>query len=145
MSLTRENAETMIVADLQGLMTAAGMTITHTGANAHLNGPIGRALRDLGYSVADITDVTDADVAQVTDAQIAEFIDLMIMYTLEAIMGWLANVDITVGPRTEKLSQLAGQVERKIKVLRARMKEIYGYGLSVVVAGYLQKDIAEHD
>lgn len=138
--MTRANAEFLIVAELSGLMSAAGMAITVVGTNAHLNGPIGKALMLLGYTVADLVLVTSADVAQVTVAQSAKFIDLMILCTLETFQGWFASVDITVGPRSEKLSQLAEQVERRIKLLQQK----YGYAMATVEAGYLTLDFSEH-
>lgn len=144
MALTRANAEFMIVADLSGLLSAADMTITVVGSNANLNRPIGRALAYLGYSVTDITSVADADVAQVTDAKTAEFCDLLILYTMETILGWLDDVDLTVGPRTEKLSQLTTQVERKLASLSKRMQLLYGYGLSTPETGYITRYFAEH-
>ena len=146
MALTRANTEFMIETRAGPLLTAADMDgTTVDGTNADLNGPIGRAVRALGHSVASPVAVADADVAAVTDAQLDEFLDVAELYTLEAILGNLDDVDIKVGPRSESLSQLAEQVERKIKRLLKRLERLYGYGMGVVAAGYIRKDIAEHD
>ena len=145
MSLTRANTELMIVARTGPLLTAAGMAITVVGSNASLNDPIGHAVRQLGHAVASAVLVTDADVAGVTDAETDEFLGLATLYTLEAILGNLDDVDITVGPRSERLNQLAQQVERKADRLRAALEDEFGYGLAVPTAGYIQLNIAEHD
>lgn len=145
MALTRANVEFLMEARLSPLLAAAGMAVTVTGVNVDLNDPIGRAVRDLGHAVTSLVLVADADVAQVTVAQYDEFLDAAELHTLENILGNLDNTDIRVGPRTEKLSQLATQVERKIKRLRAAMALAYGYGLAIPQSGVITKDIAEHD
>ena len=144
MALTRANAEFLLEARVGPLLTAAGMSTSVDGTNVDLNGPIGRAVRQLGHTVTSAVLVTDADVAQVTDAEIDEFLDRAELHTLEAILGNLDDVEIRVGPRTEKLDQLAAQAERKAKRLLVYVESAYGGG-SVVEAGYIQKDIAEHD
>jgi hypothetical protein len=127
-------------------MTAADLDgTTVDGTNADLNGPIGHSIRDLGYAVADATSVADADVAQVTDAQTDEYLDVATYYTLAAVLGNLDDVDIRVGPRSEKLNQLAEQVERLMDRMRERLEDAYGHGFSVVATGYIQLDRAEHD
>lgn len=145
MALTRANVELLTVADVGPLMTAAGMAITVIGSNADLNGPIARGVRALGYTVASAVLVADADIDDVTDAQHSEFLDHVNLYTLYAILGNLNDVDITVGPRTERLSQLAAQVVRKIGLLETAMVAEHGFGLATPVAGVITRDIAEHD
>jgi len=144
MTLTRANTEFLLEARLGPLMEAAGMVVTVVGSNADLNGPIGRAVRALGHSVASAVLVADADVAQVTDAETDEFLDYGNLYTMSAILGNLDDVDIRVGPRSESLSQLADQVERKIIRLQKQMERDYGYGLAEVESGYIAQDFAEH-
>ena len=144
MSLTRADTEYLLEAGVGPLMEAAGMVVTVAGTNADLNGPIGRAIRDLGYSVASAVLVADADVASVTDAQTDQFLDIAMLHTLEAILGNFDKADINTGPRSEKLNQLAAQAERKIKRLRTSLERDYGYGVGTVTAGYMQQDFAEH-
>jgi hypothetical protein len=142
----RPDAEFLLVARAGPLLTAADMDgTTVNGTNADLNGPLGRSIRNLGYTVTDITSISDADVAQVTEAQYDEFLDMAELYLLEAILGNLDDVDITVGPRSEKLSQLAGQVERKIARLTAHVEDLYDYGLVAPVGGVMTVKMAEHD
>lgn len=140
MALTRANAEFLIVAELSGLLTAADMAVTVAGSNANLNGPIGKALLRMGHTVTDLTSVTDADVAQVADADHAEFVNRMELFTLETILGWLDDVDIKVGPRSESLSQLAKQAERKAERLREWIDSRHN-----IEAGYITRTFAEHD
>ncbi len=144
MALTRANAEFLTVARLAPLLEAAGLAVTVLGANADLNGPIGRAVRDLGHVVDSAVLVDDADVARITVAQTSEFLDACELHTMNAILGNLDDVDIRVGPRSEKLSQLAMQIERKIKRLLASMATAYGYGMAIPEAGYISQDFAEH-
>lgn len=146
MTLTRANTEFLLEARAGPLLTAADMDgSTVDGTNVDFNDPIGRAVRDLGHTVTSRILVADADIAAVTVAEEEEFLDAAELHTLEAILGNLDDVDIRVGPRDEKLSQLAEQVERKIKRLRKKMDLLYGYGLAVPVAGYITRDLAEHD
>lgn len=142
---TRANAEFMVFARVSPLLSAAGMAVAVVGSNADLNDPLGHAIRQLGHTVTDPTAVADADVAQVTVSETDEFLDLAELYTCENILGHLDDVNIHVGPRWEYLSDLAKQVERKIARLRAAIEREYGYGFSEAAAGYIRKDIAEHD
>ena len=145
MSLSRADVETLIVARLSPLLAAAGMAITIVGSNADLNDPIGHAILDLGYTVVLLTSVADVDVAQIIAAEHTEFLDVTELHALENILGNLDDVDIKVGPRSEKLSQLSEKVERKIKRLLKAMALAYGYGMAIPQAGYITRDIAEHD
>jgi len=145
MTKTRANVEFLLVARVSPLLEAAGMAVTVAGSNAALNDPIAHAVRQLGYTVTSAVLVADADVAQVTVAQTDEFLGYATLYTLEAILGNLDDVDLRVGPRAEYFSQLAAQVERKIDRLRAILAAEYGYGVSSVDAGYIQINVAEHD
>jgi hypothetical protein len=143
MTITRANAEAMIVKQVGPLLSAAGMAVTVVGSNASLNYPIGYALIDLDYTVSDITSVVDADVAQVTNAKLVEFVDMAVLHTLEDILGNLDDVDITVGPRTEKFSQLAAQVERKLALQQEKVEKLYGYGGFTLEGGYITKRVTD--
>ncbi len=146
MAMTRANAEFLLVARVGPMLTAADMDgTTVDGTNADLNSPIGRSIRSLGYTVTSLISISDADVAQVTEAQYDEFLDVAELATLETILGHLDDVDIQVGPRSEKLSQLAEQVERKVKRLKARCEDLYEYGLHTPTGGVMTTKFAEHD
>lgn len=144
--MNRANAEFLIIAMTGPLLTQAGMDgTTVDGTNTDCNGPIGKAVRGLDHLVADPVLVTDADVALVTVAETDEFLDGCVLAVLEAVLGNLDDADITVGPRSEKLSQLAAQIERKLKRLQDAMEDLYGYGMAVPEVGVITIDIAEHD
>ena len=145
MALTRANVEAIQVKRTGPLLTVAGMAVTVAGANADLNDPIGRAVRDLGYTVTDIATVADADVAQVTVARYDEFLLVAELHTWETILGNLDDVDIVVGPRSEKLSQTAELIERKLVRLYGQLQLMYNYGLATPTAGYITLTIAEHE
>lgn len=145
MTLTRANTEFIVVSRVSPLLTAAGMATTVIGSNADLNDPIGRAVRYLDHTVDDPTLVDDTDVARVTDSETDEFLDLTELFLLYSILGHLDDVDIAVGPRSEKLSQLAKQVEQLIDRLRRRMAMQYGYGLATPVSGCITRKFAEHE
>ncbi len=145
MAMTRAQTETILVKRAGPLLVAAGMDgATVDGTNADLNDPIGRAIRHLGYIVGSIVAISDADVAQVTEAQYDEYLDVGTLMVLESILGNLDDCDITVGPRSEKLSQLAAQVERKINRLTTRLLAACGYGLAIPVARVIRLSFAEH-
>jgi len=145
-SLTRANTELLLVARVGPLLVAAGMDgTTVDGTNTDLNDPIGYAIRALGHLVDSAVLVDNDDVARVTVTETDEFLDVATLSVLRNILGNLDDVDITVGPRSEKLSQLAMQVERRVVILRTRMILDYGYGMASPKAGYITMDIAEHD
>lgn len=144
MAITRANAETILVARVGALMTEADLDgTTVDGTNADLNDPIGVALRRLGESVTDISDVADADLSGVAETDYNQLLDLAELRVLESIEGNLTLVDITAGPRSEKLSQLAGFVQNRKQQLTDRIREEYGF--TVIEAGYITMDFVEHD
>lgn len=146
MSLTRADVEAILVKRVGPLLTSAGMDgTTVDGTNADLNDPIGGSILNLGYTVLNIVSIVDADVAQVQADEYSEILNVAELLTLENILGNLDDVDITVGPRTEKLSQIAAQVQRKIERIEARLKAKYGYGAASITASVITLDFAEHD
>ena len=144
MAVTRANVETVLVARLGPLMTKAGMDgTTADGTNTDLADPIAWGLRQAGYSVADITNPTTAEVALALD-DIDEVVDLAELRTLENILGNLDDVDTAVGPRDEKLSQLAAQVQELIALKQASNEGLYGHGAPLLDTGTLTYEFAEH-
>jgi len=125
-------------------MTKAGMAVTYAGANADLNDPIGWALRRLAYTVSDITNVTSAEVAAVASDDLDEMLLLAEYRLLESVQTNLDDVDVEVGPRSEKLSQLAAQVEKRLARLLNQLETDYGFGLSALTQGTFTFEFAEH-
>lgn len=144
MSLTRANVETILVRRCGSLLTAAGLDgTTLDGTNVDLNDPIGYALREMGYTVDDITAVADADVSSA--ANYDKLLDLSELRTLENIQGNLDEVDITLGPRKEALGQLPTRLEKRIERLEAKVRKVYGIGVGTITAGVIKLDFAEHN
>jgi hypothetical protein len=142
---TRAEIEVVLVRRCGALLTAAGLAITFAGANADLNDPIGSSIRQLGGTVASIAAVTDADVLTVSaDYSLDALLDLCELRTLENISGNYALVDIAAGPESEKLSQVAAVIEKRIDRLSAKIEKLYGIGAGVVTIGALTLDFARH-
>ncbi len=144
MTITRTQVERILVKRCGLLLIAAGLDgVTINGTNGDLNDPIGTALRASGLSVADIAFVSDSDLASVTDDLIDQVLDIAEHRTLLNIEGNLDQVDITIGPRSESLNQLATRVKAKIEMLEARISRLYGIGLGTLTAGVIGLDFAE--
>ena len=145
MTLSRANVEYILEARLGPLMTKAGMDgTTVDGTNVDMADPIAWSLRQAGYSVADITNPTTAEVALATD-DTDKILDLSELRTLENILGNLDDVDVTVGPRREALSQLADQCKSRLDAVKLKVEDAYGYGASVLATGTLTYEFAEHE
>ena len=144
MSVTRANVENVLVKRAGALMTKASMDgTTVDGTNEDLADPIAWGLRVAGYTSADITNPTTAEVAAAED-DIDEVVDYAELRTMENVLGNLDDVDTTVGPRSESLSQLAEQVQKRLDTLLARVKDTYGYGASPLTTGTITYEFAEH-
>jgi len=144
MAITRINVETILVARVGALMTEANLDgVTVDGTNTDLNDPIGVALREMGESVADISDVADADLSGVAEADYNELLDRAELRTLESIEGNYTLVDITTGPRSERLSQLMASTQIRKQQLMDRIEAQYGIGS--FEAGYMIMDFVEHN
>jgi hypothetical protein len=142
-TITRASVETILIQRAGAYLTAASMDGTsHAGTNESLNDSIGYALRKIGYSVADITLITDADLAGVSEVD--QLLDLAELRTLDNILGNLALVDITLGPRKESLSQLASALEKRIARLHSYIELEYGIGMAELTGGVIELGFAEH-
>lgn len=146
MSYTRTQVETLLLQRCGNLMTAAGMNVyAAPGYHSALDDPIGYSLRRLGYSVTDITSIADADVTAVTESDLDAFLDLAELRLLQNIIGNLDGVDLTVGPRQERLSQLRDGVEVRVGKLADKISAEYGIGGASLQAGSIELDIADHN
>jgi hypothetical protein len=145
MSLTRVQVETILVKRCGPLLTAAGMATTFAGANTDLNDPIGYAIRKSGGTVTAITAVVDADIATIDSSDHDQLLDLAELRTLETILGNLDDVDIRVGPRDEKLSQLRTDLEKRLARLQKRIQDEYGVTAVSMETGTIALDFADHN
>jgi hypothetical protein len=135
MSFSRIQVETTLVQRCGGLMTEVSFSTSTDGTNTNLDNAISYALSRLGYSVADPTTVTDAEIALLDTTDWLAFIDIATLQLLADILGNLALVDITVGPRKEALSQLARQIQNRMKTLQAYIQDEYGIGVGALETG----------
>ena len=146
MSYTRTQVETILIQRCGPLMETAGMDMYPvSGFYDGLNDPIGFAMRKLSYSVADITSVANSDVSAVTTDDLDALLDLAELRLLQNVLGNFDAVDTTVGPRTEKLSQLRDGLEVRIDKLSAAISSDYGIGGTALQAGTIGLDIADHN
>ena len=144
MSLTRAKVEQELVGRCGPLLTATGMAVTYAGSNDSLNGPIGYAIRKAGGTTADPLAVSDADVATVAEADFDALFDLAELRTLENILGNWDEVDTTVGPTSEDLSQTATMLEARIARLQEKVERDYRLTGPVIGEDTLGFDFAEH-
>lgn len=142
MAFTRVVAETILVNRLGPMMAVAEMAVTIIGTNADLDDPLAWAHRGVGGSTAAYNTVTDAELALVSDLD--DLLTLAEWRTLKNIQGALDAVDLTVGPRSEKLSQYAEKVQQLLDRLEPEV-EALGVLATPLEAGYITIDIAEHD
>jgi len=141
MALTRANCEEILVARLKLLLEAAGLAVTVAGANADLDDPLAWAVRRIGGTTASVSTATSAELAAIATTDFDNLIDLAEYRALQNIMGNLNLVDISAGPRSEKLSQLANQVR---EMLKAREPFVAKF-IHSLTAGYITMDFAEHE
>lgn len=144
MSLTRADIETILVKRVGKWLTAAGLDgTTHDGTNDDLSDPIGRAVRALGFSVADVTNVADADVAQIDADDYDELFDFAELRALETCLSNYDKVNLSLGPRSESFDQLRSGMIQAIQFKRAQIAEDYDDSQSLV-GGVFALDFEEH-
>jgi len=134
--LIKRCGKQMVAADLNGT--------TYDGTNVDLNDPIGYAIRQCGGTVADVTTVTATDVAFISADDHDKFLDIAELRLLENILGNLDDVDITVGPVSEKLSQLSESIAKRVTRLQAKIEKEHGIGGATMEAGMITLDFADH-
>lgn len=146
MTVTRANVEAITTNRIGPLMTLAGLDASIVdGTNGDLNDSIGFAIRTLGYTVTDITDVADADLTGIATTEIDDLLDLTEYRALETIIGNYDDVDLTVGPRSEKFSQTVAQVEKRLARLKDQLEDRGLLGIATIGTMVITHDFAEHD
>ena len=145
MTLTRANVETILVQRCGAYMEAAGMVVTIVGTNANLNDPIGYAIRLCDGSVADYVSVANADLLTVDADYYDKLLDIAELRLLDSISTNLDDVDIIVGPRSEKLNQLAQNLQAIMERKAKRAEKAYGLDAPVIGSGAIYLDFADHN
>jgi hypothetical protein len=134
--------ETLLLKRAAGRMQEAGMDYSTIPNNTDLVDPIVFALLCMDITPADPTSLSDSDLSGVANTDLSKLLDLAEMRLLENIVGNLALVDITVGPRKEALNQLVDQAEKAIARLSSRIEKMYGFGIGSLEAGTISLDFA---
>lgn len=146
MAITRVDAETILIKRVGALLTAASLDgTTIDGTNVDLNDPIAFAVRRLGHTVASEVLVADTDIDDVAAADYDAFFDLAELRAKKNVLGNLTLVDITAGPRSERLGQLAEQLRKDIDALQKAIQKDYNIGVGTLEAGIITLDFAEKD
>jgi len=146
MTLTRANAEVVLLKRTSNYMDAADMdATTEDGTNVDLNDPIGYAIRICGGTVSSITLVVDDDVATVDGDDVDKLLDVAELRILESFLSQYDKFGLKVGPRSEYQSQLAERLEPKVKRMQKRLDTMYGVGAATVETGVIALDFADHN
>lgn len=96
MTLTRAQAEAVLVNRCGPFLEAAGLAVTTAGTNADLNDVIRRTLALMGYAPATIV-AADSDLALlITSDLVEEFLDRAEVRALETCQGRLADPSLMV-------------------------------------------------
>ena len=145
MALTRANVEAILVQRCGAYMEAAGYVVTIVGSNANLNDPIGYAIRMCDGTVGDYVLVTDADLLTIDADDYDKLLDIAEIRVLDSISTNLDDVDIVVGPRSEKLNQLAQNLQAILDRKAKRVEKVHGLDAPLVGTGAIVLDFAEHN
>lgn len=144
MSVTRANVEAILVKRIGKWLTAAGLDgTTNNGSNPDLSDPIGRAVRALGFTVADVTNVASSDVASIGADDYDELFDLAELRALETCLSNYDKVNLSLGPRSESFDQLRNGMIQAIKLKREQIANDYDDSASLT-GGVLALDFEEH-
>lgn len=142
MAITLTLVETLLLKRSAGRMEAAGMDIVTVPHNQDLLDPVLFALLCMDILPGDPLALTDADLAPIGLTNIQELLDLSELRLLENVVGNLALVDISVGPRKENLSQMVEQTEKAIARLNTKIQNVYGLGIATIEGGVMSLDFA---
>lgn len=144
MALTRANVEAILVKRIGKWLTAAGLDgTTNNGTNADLSDPIGRAVRALGFTVADVTNVASTDLASIGADKYDQLFDLAELRALETCLTNYDKVNLSLGPRSESFDQLRNGMIQAIKLKREQIASDYDDSM-VLTGGVLALDFEEH-
>lgn len=141
MTTTRAQLEAVLIRRVGAWYTAAGLDgTTVNGTNADLSDPIASALVQLGYSVADITSVTNTDIAAVPDTDIPRVLALAELRAVETAAGSMSTQDVSgLGYSIKTSTRIDAAIDR----LRASILARYGIGGATLTGGTLTLDFQE--
>jgi len=146
MTLTRAIVEGILIKRCGALMTACGLDgVTNSGINSDLNDPIAFSLKLIGNSVTNLSSVSDSDLSNIESNDEMKMIDIAEYRLLITCLNSYNYVDISVGSRSERYSQIADRLEKRIKSKKEDLNTIYGIGAGTLEAGHIALDFVEHD
>ncbi len=128
MAITVEQLETHIIAQTSGYLSQCKMVVVANGSNPDLAAPITDAMRALGYGLTNPIVPSDLDLQGVPDNRLDLLLSVVRLYTLRACLGRWAQVDETVSLGSQKLNQLADQLQAAIESLTKDLLNRYGFG-----------------
>jgi hypothetical protein len=141
MPLTRQQVEKILINRAGRRMTFVGMDgATTDGTNADLSDPIATALFAMGVSIADFSMPADGDLVNVADY--AQLLDRAELRLLENVLGNMNMVTITVGSRSESLSQFSQELEALITRKQRTVENNYG-GLGTLSGGSINNNFQQ--
>lgn len=140
MALTRTQCAKLLVRRLKNLLDAANLSTTAVAGNPDVQAAMSYALRELDYAVDDVNTISASEIGEVSADDYGDVFLLAEYRLLEQIQGNLALVDTDVGPRGQKLSQLALQVDRMLHRRQAEVDEL----VSGPSTGTINLDFATH-
>lgn len=146
MAITRAQVEAILVRRCGKWLADAELDATViNGTNTDLNDPIGYAVRALGLTVSNLLSVSDADLAAVEDGDTDKLLDYAELRTLETVYQSNSLVDISIGPRSERLGQLRDGVAAAIARKREQIRAAYGSDVGALNTGVVVMDFQETD
>lgn len=136
MSLTRAAVEAEIVEEIGPRMAFVGMSTTTNGENSSLNGPIRRALADMGFPTAAPLLVADGDLdafwASGTSKparnawRLEKLITFACMNVLQSILFKTTDVDWKAGVDEVKAHQFVEDLRKDLERMEAKAAAPYG-------------------
>ncbi len=145
MALTRAQVESLLVQRLKTLLTAAGLSTSKDGTNEDLNDAVGYAARQLGGTVADVTNVTSSELSFVGADDYDKFLDIAELRALETIVNALDDVNVKAGPLSTNQSEYAERAQKQLDKKRDVVMTMYGIGSAQIEAGVITLDVLLKD
>jgi len=146
MALTIVQFETILTKRVGKLMTAVSLDgTTISGSNTDLADPIGLAIRHMGGTVATITAIVDGDLAGFAEGDYDELFDVAEYRTLLTIQGSYAYIDVVIGPRDEKWSNLGDQLAKMIEAKKKYIDDTYNVNSWTLAADIVNYDFSTLD
>lgn len=144
MSITRAQAEAMIVGRVASWLAKAKLSTAVDGTNPDMNDPMRRALAALGLGVSDPAAVADADFAALTDEDLDEFLDRAELAAMKRVRGNFTKTSVMVtGAVQTYTSDLLRQLAAIIPQMEADIQRDWGSAFGSLSVHMLDNATAE--